>query len=120
MKKKIVILGATGTVGSKISEILLNEGHAVTLIARHTEKLERFRPIGAEIIAGDVNDTEVLTNAFKNADSAFLSGTATEIAGVESVDAKPFKKEWKDSIGAAVQEAYRCQVLDRSFSYVII
>jgi uncharacterized protein YbjT (DUF2867 family) len=38
MKKKIVILGATGTVGSKISEILLNEGHEVALIARHTEK----------------------------------------------------------------------------------
>lgn len=72
MKKKIVILGATGTVGSKISENLLNEGHHVIMIARHTEKLERFRPMGAEIIAGDVNDVEVLANAFKNADSAFL------------------------------------------------
>jgi uncharacterized protein YbjT (DUF2867 family) len=50
MKKKIVVLGATGTVGSKISEILLNEGHAVTLIARHTEKLEQYRQLGAEII----------------------------------------------------------------------
>lgn len=72
MKKKIVILGATGTVGSKISENLLNEGHQVTVIARHPKKLEKFRPMGAEIIAGDVNDVEVLTNAFRNADSAFL------------------------------------------------
>ena len=38
MKKNIVVLGATGTVGSKVSEILVNEGHQVTLIARHTEK----------------------------------------------------------------------------------
>jgi len=72
MKKKIVILGATGTVGSKISENLLNEGHQVTVIARHTEKLENFRSMGAEIIVGDVNDVAVLTNAFRNADSAFL------------------------------------------------
>jgi len=72
MKKKIVVLGATGTVGSKISEILLNEGHQVILIARQPEKLERFRSLGAEIIAGDISDVDTLTNAFKNADSAFV------------------------------------------------
>ena len=72
MKKKIVILGATGTVGSKISENLLNQGHQVTVVARHTDKLEKYRSMGAEIIAGDVNDVETLTNAFKNADSAFI------------------------------------------------
>lgn len=72
MKRKIVILGATGTVGSKISEKLLKEGHQVTVIARNPEKLEKFRSMGAEIIAGDINDVEMLTSAFKNADSAFL------------------------------------------------
>jgi uncharacterized protein YbjT (DUF2867 family) len=72
MKKNIVILGATGTVGSKISERLLNEGHHVTLIARHTEKIEKYRGLGADIIAGDITDVKALTNAFKNADSAFI------------------------------------------------
>ncbi|MCF0074956.1 NAD(P)H-binding protein [Dyadobacter sp. CY261] len=72
MKTKIVVLGATGTVGSKISEILLNQGHQVTLIARHTEKLEKYCSLGAEIIAGDITDVQTLTNAFKNADSAFV------------------------------------------------
>lgn len=72
MKQKIVILGATGTVGSKISEILLNEGHEVTLIARRTEKLEKYHSLGAEIIAGTITDVEMLTGAFKNADSAFV------------------------------------------------
>jgi len=72
MKKKIVVLGATGTVGSKISEMLLNEGHQVILIARNTDKLERLRGKGAEIIAGDMTDVATLTHAFKNADSAFV------------------------------------------------
>jgi branched-chain amino acid aminotransferase len=56
----------------------------------------------------------------EGADSAFLCGTAAEIAGIESIDAKPMRKEWFDSLGATVQEAYKCQVLEKSFSYVII
>ncbi|KQT27631.1 hypothetical protein ASG22_20280 [Chryseobacterium sp. Leaf405] len=72
MKRKIVILGATGTVGSKIAENLLNDGHQVTLIARHPEKLEKYRSLGAEIIAGDITDVETLTSAFASADSAFI------------------------------------------------
>lgn len=70
--KKIVILGATGTVGSKISEILLKEGNHVTVMARHSDKLQKFKSMGAEVITGDVNDVNTLTKAFKNADSAFL------------------------------------------------
>lgn len=56
----------------------------------------------------------------ESADSAFLCGTAAEIVGIESIDAKPFTKSWFDSLGATVQEAYKCQVLEKSFSYVII
>lgn len=72
MKKKIVVLGATGTVGSKIAEILLNEGHQVTLAARHTDKLEKFRGLGATVIRADITDAGALAAAFKNADSAFV------------------------------------------------
>ncbi|VXC05259.1 conserved hypothetical protein [Flavobacterium sp. 9AF] len=72
MKRKIVILGATGTIGSKISENLLNEGHQVTLIARNTEKLKKYHSLGAEVISSDITNVEILTDAFKNADSAFL------------------------------------------------
>lgn len=72
MKKNIVILGATGTVGSKIAQILINEGHHVTLVARHTEKLETYRDQGAEIIAAEITDADQLTRAFTGADSAFV------------------------------------------------
>ena len=72
MKKKIVVLGSTGTVGSKISEILLNQGHLVTLIARNTEKLDKYRGLGATIIKADITDVDTLAHAFKDADSAFI------------------------------------------------
>jgi branched-chain amino acid aminotransferase len=70
----------------------------------------------------DIPVTEKLITItdLENADSAFLCSTGAEIAGVESVDAKPFKKKWEDSLGALIQEAYRSQVLEKSFSYVII
>lgn len=72
MKKQIVIIGATGTVGSKVAEILINEGHLVKLITRNPGKLQLLQNRGAEIVEGDVNNVEILTESFKNADSAFL------------------------------------------------
>ena len=45
MKKKIGVPGATGTVGSKISGILLSEGHQVTFIARQTDKPEKHHSL---------------------------------------------------------------------------
>jgi branched-chain amino acid aminotransferase len=54
------------------------------------------------------------------ADSLFLCGTAVEIAGAATFEGKPFAKEWKDSLGAVIQEAYQARVLEKTFSYTII
>ena len=67
-----------------------------------------------------VKERNIRPEELESADSAFLCGTAAEIAGVESVDANPFRLDWFDSIGASIQEAYKCQVREKSFSYVII
>jgi branched-chain amino acid aminotransferase len=54
------------------------------------------------------------------ADSAFFCGTAAEIVGIESLEGQPFNKSWKHSLGRVVQEAYKCIVMDKSYSYVIV
>ncbi len=54
------------------------------------------------------------------ADSAFLCGTAAEITPIESIEGQKFSKPWKESMGAIIQEAYQCIVLDKSYSYVIV
>lgn len=72
MKKTIVVLGATGKVGGKISELLLKEGHHVKLIARTADKLKKFSSMGAEVISADITNADAVTKAFKNADSAFV------------------------------------------------
>lgn len=55
-----------------------------------------------------------------DADSAFFCGTAAEVIGIESIEGQKFSKPWKESMGAIVQEAYRCLVLDKSYNYVIV
>lgn len=72
MKKTIVVLGATGKVGGKIADILLNEGHHVKLIARSEGLKKRFGHTNAQVIPGDIADVDLLTAAFKDADSAFI------------------------------------------------
>ncbi len=67
-----------------------------------------------------VIEKQISPHDLESADSAFLCGTAVEIAGIESIDANVFPKTWKESLGAVVQEAYMRQVRDKSFGYVII
>lgn len=40
------------------------------------------------------------------ADSAFYCGTAAEVIGIESIDNKNFNKNWNDSLGRKLQQAY--------------
>jgi len=54
------------------------------------------------------------------ADSAFFCGTAAEVIAIESIEGQPFAKPWKNSMGLIIQEAYKCIVLDKSYSYVIV
>ena len=54
------------------------------------------------------------------ADSAFFCGTAAELICIESIEGQAFAKTWKNSMGLIVQEAYKCIVLDKSYSYVIV
>jgi len=67
-----------------------------------------------------VQERAIRPEELETADGAFLCSTAAEVVGIESVDAKPFRKPWFETLGATIQEAYRCQVLEKSFSYVII
>lgn len=90
------------------------KGHIFPGISRQVV-LNICRELDIPVVERTINPHEL-----ESADSAFLCGTAVEIAGIESIDANTFKKEWKESLGAIVQEAFKCQVLERSFSYVII
>ena len=66
-----VIMGATGNIGSKLANILLDKGEKVKVIGRSAERLKPFVDHGAEAAVGDVSDVEFLTNVFRGADAVF-------------------------------------------------
>ena len=66
-----VIMGATGNIGSKLANILLDKGEKVKVIGRSAERLKPFVDQGAEAAVSDVSDADFLTNAFKGADAVF-------------------------------------------------
>lgn len=68
----ITILGATGNIGSKVTELLLAKGEKVRVIARSAEKLQTFAAKGAEVFAGDASDTAFLTKAFTDSKAVLV------------------------------------------------
>ena len=75
-KKVIAVVGATGAQGGGLVRAILsdpNGGFAARAITRdiHSDKAKELARMGAEVVAGDVDDVESLKNAFKGAYGAF-------------------------------------------------
>jgi uncharacterized protein YbjT (DUF2867 family) len=68
----IAVMGASGEVGSKVTDLLLREGQDVRVFGRSAERLERFAVRGAEVVVGDAVDLDVLQTLFKDAASALV------------------------------------------------
>jgi branched-chain amino acid aminotransferase len=63
-----------------------------------------------------VVEKQITTKEIHDADSAFFCGTAAEVIGMESLDGIPFKKQWKDTLGIQIQNAYKNLVVEKEFT----
>ncbi len=54
----------------------------------------------------EVKEKAFNLNELKNADGAFFTGTAAEIAGIQSLDDYTFPLEWEESFGHTLSRAY--------------
>ncbi|WP_214225850.1 branched-chain amino acid transaminase [Pedobacter sp. B4-66] len=68
----------------------------------------------------EIVEKHLTVKDLKHADSAFFCGTATEIAGIASVDEYIFPLKWTESVGATIQRTYRSLVLEKQNYEVII
>lgn len=66
--KNVVLIGASGFVGSAILNELLTKGHKVTAIVRTPQKINVENP-NLAVIKADVSDTNTLINACKGKDA---------------------------------------------------
>lgn len=86
--KKIVLIGATGFVGSAILKEALDRGYQVTAIARAPALLKIKHPL-LKVIQGDVADTDFLAEQMKGQDaviSAFNPGWTNPSIYQETLD----------------------------------
>lgn len=61
---KVLVTGATGFVGSHLTETLVKEGYEVKIMARQSSDTSLLEKLGVEIVRGDLTDVEAVENAF--------------------------------------------------------
>lgn len=66
-----VITGASGNIGSKAADLLLDRGEKVRVIGRNASRLQRFVDRGVEVATGDLKDWGFLSRAFSGATAVF-------------------------------------------------
>lgn len=81
----ILVTGATGRIGSRLVPRLLQRGDSVRVLVRHPEYAQSLKELGAQIILGDLLDSETITHAVAETDTiihlaAFFRGATPEEA----------------------------------------
>mgnify|MGYP000438889270 CR=1 FL=1 len=70
---KVIVFGATGTIGKHLVSQALNQGHQVTAFCRDRQKLNEFNNSQLTIFEGDVLDSESVSNSMKNQEVVFIA-----------------------------------------------
>lgn len=73
MKKKILVLGATGLVGKVVAKQLNESGHNVVVMSRSREKAKEIFSEDFEIIEADLQNEELIEHSFSGIDGVFIS-----------------------------------------------
>lgn len=66
--KNVVLIGASGFVGTALLNELLNRGHLVTAVVRNPDKVKTSSP-NLKVVKADVSDSAALVQLFKGKDA---------------------------------------------------
>lgn len=104
------IIGATGNIGRKLTEILLANNQRVRAISRSTERLQPLVSQGAEPVLGDCTDPAFLTGAFAGAETVFTMIPPNNAA----TDFRAYQNDFGDAIASALSAAGVTRVVNLS------
>jgi uncharacterized protein YbjT (DUF2867 family) len=79
-QRKILVTGATGQQGGSLARLLLQKKHKVYALTRNTQSsaAQDLRSKGANVVKGDLDDSNSLERVVKDVESVFLMGTPFE------------------------------------------
>jgi uncharacterized protein YbjT (DUF2867 family) len=81
--ENILIIGATGTVGSEVVKQLVESDYKVRVLVRDPAKVKHLGK-AVEVIRGDLEKPETLVPAFANTDKAFVLSTGQQLLAMET------------------------------------
>lgn len=93
------ITGATGHIGHRITELLLEHGEQVRVIGRTAETLQPWVKQGAKAFTGTLEDVSFLARAFQGADGVF--------AMIPPNMQTPDFRAYQNRVGTAIAEALK-------------
>jgi nucleoside-diphosphate-sugar epimerase len=81
---RVFVAGGTGLVGRRITPLLVEQGHQVTVMTRSPERARASLPDGVRIVAGDVFDAEATLRAVGEAAPEVVMHQVTDLAARDS------------------------------------
>ncbi len=85
---KLLVVGATGTLGRQVARQALDEDHEVRCLVRNPNKAIFLKEWGAELVKGDLCDKSTLASALEGVDAVIDAATAriSDNLSVKEVD----------------------------------
>lgn len=68
---KLIVTGSLGNIGKPLTEILVAQGHNVTVVSSDRSKKAAIEALGASAAIGSIADVDFLTAVFREADAVY-------------------------------------------------
>jgi uncharacterized protein YbjT (DUF2867 family) len=114
MNLKILVIGATGTIGTTVCELLKEEKADFNALVRNAEKAQRLVSRGINTVTGDLSDLNSLRKAMEGVDKLFLLSVTSPDLPKLQVNAARIAKE--KGIKHIVKISVRGAAVDADFN----
>src|ERR1700675_3417759 len=105
-----VVLGASGNTGHVVARNLLASREQVRAVGRNAAHLQPLAALGAETFVADVTDPFALSQAFQQADSAYVMIPPNPT----SPDYRAYQERASDAIATAVRSTKIANIVSLS------
>ena len=82
----ILVVGASGKLGGQVAQKLLAQGTPVRALSRDPARLEQLQAVGAEVVQGDLRDSDSLARACRGVEKVMAATHAFTGAATNSME----------------------------------